>query len=259
MAQKPKIAVCVPTRGLIHARVAEWLLSFDARSFIPFFIFVIDLPMPDCREVLADKFLETSADYLFFLDDDTLPPLDCIEKLLAADKDIATGITWNKIADEHNRPMIGYQNPISGNIQWSMQWVYPDLFQVDGCGLSNCLIKRKVIEGMSKPRFDWNWKFTNHLGAITDIYQGEDIFFCLKAKAAGFEVWCNSDVRCQHIDIKTGRDYPSQELWDKFKRENLIADDVSKARVLVFDQRSGFNRQRAQEIVDAATAARGVS
>lgn len=250
---KKTVAICVPSRGQIHARIVEWLLSFKAESFDPIFIFVIGLEMPECREVLVDRYLQTSADYLFFLDDDTLPPIDAIEKLLEVDQDIATGITWNKKQlDEHNKPMIGYQNPINGLVQWSMSWVYPDIFEIDACGLSNCLVKRKVLEGLEKPRFAWNWKFKTPQGGETDVYQGEDIFFCLKAKSAGFKVYCNSDVRCQHIDIATGLDYPSAALWEKFRRDKVIGKNVESSRVLVFDSRSQFNRQRAQEVVDAA-------
>lgn len=245
----PCVAVCVPTRGLIHAKVVEWLLTFETKSFEPLFIFVAGLEMPECREVLVDKFLTTAADYLFFLDDDTLPPKDAIDKLLAIDKDIATGITWNKITDEYNRPMIGYQNPISGLIQWSTSWVYPDVFRIDGAGLSNCLIKRKVLEAIQRPRFNWNWTFTAPDGGKTEIFQGEDIYFFMKAKAAGFEAWCNSDVQCQHIDVRTGNDYPSRQLWEKFKREKVAAADIKDARVFTFDARTPMNRQRVHDIM----------
>lgn len=246
-----KIAICIPTRGEIPACVVKWIIGFEAKSFDPLFIFVEGLPMPECRETLVDKFLETDADYLFFLDDDTIPMLDAIEKLLLMDKDIATGITWGKRADEINKPMIGYQNPINGAPQWDTNWVWPDIFQIDVCGLSCCLIKRKILESLDKPRFLWNWKYRHKDGGVTEVYQGEDIFFCIKAREAGFEVWCNSDVRCQHFDRQTKKDYPSEQLWERYYKKNIAG------RVFVFDSKSRFNKQRAKEMIESAVQNNG--
>ena len=184
---------------------------------------------------------------MFFLDDDTIPPLDAIDKLMAIDKDIATGITWGKRADEINKPMIGFQNPVNGAPQWDMNWIWPDVFEIDVCGLSCCLIKRSVLEKMDKPRFMWNWKYQHKGGGTTEVYQGEDIFFMLKAREIGFHVWCNSDVRCQHLDIATGKDYPSAAMWERFHKANVAG------RIFVFDGKSRFNKERAREMIRSAT------
>jgi cellulose synthase/poly-beta-1,6-N-acetylglucosamine synthase-like glycosyltransferase len=231
----------------MHARIVEWLVGFTAETFEPLFIFVVGQPFPQNREALVDKYLETDAEFLFFLDDDTIPPPDAIEKLLSSDKDMVTGITWGKKADKENKPMIGYQNPRNGIIQWTTSWVYPDLFRIDGCGLSCALIKRSVLDGMTKPRFLYNWRLKHPNGGYTDIFEGEDIFFSMKVKEIDKEIWANSDVRCQHLDVRTGKDYPSQELWDVFKKENAIG------RVFTFDEMTHFNKNRAVEIIDDAS------
>ena len=45
------------------------------------------------RQRIRDKFMESKCKYLLFCDVDTIPPLDAIQKLIDADKDIITGLT----------------------------------------------------------------------------------------------------------------------------------------------------------------------
>jgi len=72
------------------------------------------------------------------------------------------------------------------------------IMEIDGVGLGCLLVKREVIEKMIKSNeliFEFEQKI------VGDEVKGrsEDIFFCEKAKEAGFKIYLNTDLVCGHI------------------------------------------------------------
>ncbi len=61
------------------------------------------------------------------------------------------------------------------------------------------LIRTSVFNALQKPYFN--------LAAEGDQLRGEDYYFCEKARAAGFEIWCDGDLSTQigHIGQKMNR------------------------------------------------------
>lgn len=60
------------------------------------------------------------------------------------------------------------------------------LCEVDAVGLGACLMQRQVFERLPEPWFAFN-------GA------GEDIYFCVSARAAGLRIFCDGSYRLGHI------------------------------------------------------------
>jgi len=103
------------------------------------------------RQRIRDKFMESKCKYLLFCDIDTIPPVDAIQKLMDADKDIITGLTtarldesvlafWKNGYPEQNQKREFLKNS-------------PEIVEIDGAGLYLTLIKRQVLE---KILFNWN-------------------------------------------------------------------------------------------------------
>jgi hypothetical protein len=70
-----------------------------------------------------------------------------------------------------------------------------DLIEAAGVGMGFCLIKRGVFEKMPRPWF---------LTSVLEInghpkLVSEDVYFCLKAREAGFKVWIDPTVKVGHI------------------------------------------------------------
>jgi hypothetical protein len=87
------------------------------------------------------------------------------------------------------------------------------LCQVDAVGFGAVLIRREVLEALPIPRFRFD-------GC------GEDIYFCVNAKAAGFRIFVDGGLRIGHImepgvvDFNTFNTYVdthSDELGDRVK------------------------------------------
>ncbi len=54
----------------------------------------------DCRNFMIDIAIKNNYDYIFFVDADTIPPFDALEKLLFAKKDIVSGVVFNNYQKE---------------------------------------------------------------------------------------------------------------------------------------------------------------
>lgn len=120
------------------------------------------------RNVTAKLALEAEFDYLMFVDDDVVIPMDAFDKLLAADKDIVAGWTiirgWPyenmffKFDEKHNLPNVKDVKRNSG------------ILDVDAIGFSCALIKVDLLRKIPPPWF------------VTGPSNTEDIYFCLKAR-----------------------------------------------------------------------------
>ena len=69
-------------------------------------------------------------------------------------------------------------------------------FTVDYTGFGWVLIKKGVFESLEYPWFAPKMQVFES-GAVQDMC-GEDVSFCLDAKEAGFEIWCDPRIRVGH-------------------------------------------------------------
>lgn len=140
--------------------------------------------------------------HILFVDPDVLPRHSTLEKLLKLDKDIVTGV---------------YHIITRSDVRWSVMreddWVkldeLPDNpFKVKSCGFGIILIKFSVFEKLQWPY--WEYKFSPGV-----LEKSEDVYFCEKAREAGFDIWCDPKLKCNHIKV-TGL----LSVINKLKKEN---------------------------------------
>jgi GT2 family glycosyltransferase len=75
------------------------------------------------------------------------------------------------------------------------------ILQVKTAGGSCLLIKRKVLETLSKPVFRFIYKDCHPPGVYFSKgkdMMSEDYYFCAKAIDKGFKVMCDTSVVCRH-------------------------------------------------------------
>jgi hypothetical protein len=182
------IGVILPSRGLIFAEVIESL--FDNLEGYNYKVYsAIGLPIPDCENVPVEKALADGCSHLWFVEDDTVPPKGALEKLLAAEGDIAAidyGVNgWGCIT----------RGKIDGEIK--------------SCGLGCTLVKRKVFEHLDKPYFRDDMQlminknrpdFMTWVKAPADRYGGQDIWFCYHAREKGFKI-VQVQGECKHLKL----------------------------------------------------------
>lgn len=149
--------------------------------------------------------------HLLFLDTDMTFPSDTIKKLISHDKDIVSGLYFERYAPY--RPMLRKRFEDGYSL---VDYTQSNLVKCDALGAGCLLIKMEVFEKLSKPYFEYRLTQTG----IKETFLSEDIVFCERARDAGFEIWCDTTIRCGHLIS----DYEITEAnWDgstEFKTQN---------------------------------------
>ena len=73
------------------------------------------------------------------------------------------------------------------------------LVPIDGCGFGCVLVKKSVFVAIEYPHFVYK-SAIDHAHTIS-----EDVYFCMKARENGKELWCDTSVICDHIGSWTFR------------------------------------------------------
>lgn len=86
-----------------------------------------------------------------------------------------------------------------GEIIQMTTWI-PQVVQVEAVGFGCVMIAREVFEEMEPPWFMYDY---NDMNAGENYqYPGSDAYFCKKARAAGFHIYCDTDLTSPHIAYK---------------------------------------------------------
>lgn len=248
-----RIAICIPSRGLMYSEFVEslWVAIECFRGvYSPSEVEIVMhyqhyIPMPDCRINLVEQALQDEATHILFVDDDMKIPEHAIVELYGRDDDIVTGLCWNKSRDEKSKPMVGFLGRQFPIVQWTDQWYWPNYFEIDGCGLACCMIKREVFLKV-QPWFDWNWtqKIYRPLTGATVNHttpQGEDLFFCKQVRDKGIKIFCDSNVIVQHMLFHHEGDggYDAMRYWVDYFPEKAELEKYkagNPTRLVIVDQ-----------------------
>lgn len=188
-----KIAICTPSRDIVHAAFAfdlaqmgaYWMAKNAPSGGNLLFLTSMGTLIADQRVNLAKEALEANADWILWLDTDMRFPMDLLDRLL-----------------KHRQPIVGCNYPTrvvpprpTAQIHRNEVWlpVYTDeskdgLEQVDLLGFGAVLTSTHVFKKLESPWF--------HLvySTVNNEFHGEDAFFCMKAAQAGFPVYIDHDV-----------------------------------------------------------------
>lgn len=124
------------------------------------------------RNMTAKIALEWEADYLMFIDDDVVIPINSLDKLIACDADIAAGWTvirgypfqnmFFRYREDNKQALETYPDPQLPKERGELP--------VDAVGFSCALIKCSLLKKLPQPWF------------VTGPSNTEDIYFCVKAR-----------------------------------------------------------------------------
>lgn len=203
------IAVCTPARDMVHT-----MFTYDLVNMVCFHTLntndAVALKISE-GTLIANQRAELSLDamregcsHLLFVDSDMRFPQDMISRLLKHDLDIVaancarrrmpTGPTAQIYKDNGERELV---------------WTMPEstgLQEVGSVGMGVMLIKAGVFKALSEPWYETPWR-TDKRG-----YIGEDVFFCNKARSAGFKIWIDHDVSKEIGHVGTF-EYKHDHTW----------------------------------------------
>jgi hypothetical protein len=197
---KKKILIAIPTNKLIEAETFKSIYDLEIPDgYETVFQYFYGYQVEQVRNLIADWVIKGPYDYLFAVDSDIAFPKDTLKKLVSHDKDIVTGVYIQRIPGRHTIEVMR-KNEHGGvtHIPWDSikgQGLVP----IDGCGFGCVLVKKSVFEAIEYPHFVYK-SAIDHAHTIS-----EDVYFCMKAREKGKELWCDTSVVCDHIGSWTFR------------------------------------------------------
>lgn len=210
-----KVLIGIPTIGGVHPAAydnrLEMALFLGKQKEHEFDINVCGrLLTPIARECLADKAVEGEYDYLLFIDDDMICPVDIFFSLFKHKKDIVGALAFTR--NYPHKPVIyKFEQGFDNGKPWYSNYPildYPkdSLVKCDAIGFGAVLIDIKVLKGMKKKWF------------ATTSGRGEDIFFCHQAEKQGFEVYMDTSVKLGHLGDPILID---EEMYEKIPESKI--------------------------------------
>ncbi len=168
------------------------------------------------------------AEWAFLLGDDGVVGPDTLFDLLDMDVDVAVPLMckrsypFNLVTFRH-RVDQDWIDQRSGRAYPSWETYEPsdipaEPFQVAAAGSHGMLVRRHVFDALEPPYFE------STDGAATN----EDLSFCEKVTEAGFDIWCNPQVRIGHI-LET----VVWPVWSEQGRLQIVMD-VGNGKTVVF-------------------------
>ena len=196
----PRVFIAVPSRDMvasgINGRLAMLLVELARRPDAPAIDVVAGYPVDRVRNQICKRFLESDADYVLMIDDDTVPPATVLD-MARHDKDVVGALCYAYI------PALGYYSVAypSGSRDLKAprlgigdQIEHRGLMEIELVSSACLLIHRRVLAALDPPYF--KMELDDDCLLIKD---SEDFTFCRKAGAAGFSVWLDTDQPCSHV------------------------------------------------------------
>ena len=193
MPREKTILIAIPTNRNIEAATFKSIYDLKVpKGYKTEFQFFYGYQVDQVRNLIAEW--GKHHDYLFCVDSDIVLPDDALLKMVGWDVDVVSGLYIQRIPNSHTLE-IYEQNESGGvsNIPWESIKLRIGLKEIAACGFGCVLIKSHVLRGMEYPHFVYK-SAINHANTFS-----EDVYFCQKAREAGFKIWADTTILCEHV------------------------------------------------------------
>lgn len=229
MGAKKKVLIYIPTatakhdskavEGLYYLLSDCWNVKSDGYEF--FLKIGTKMNLLDSRNEAVEWALRQGMDWILWLDDDMVIPSDVwlFTQLKAHNKDITAPLFFTRVGVK--LPLIFKERKINEN--YAVLDYITDykkgLLEVDAVGFGCVLINMEVFRKMKKPYFQYTAEM------------GEDIYFCMKARKAGFKIYCDTNIVIGHLRPPEPSDESTydREAAEKHLEKKNMADKVKAA------------------------------
>lgn len=187
------LAVPVPRDAMIDVRTAAWCAALHKHGSVKWVWAQTESPECGRNAIIEEQLHHPEVTHFFFLDSDSVPPVDAVSRLYAMDKPAACGVT----------PILIHRHEHVWNVRKSPTEWWPRCepfpaapFLVPHVGGSCLLVQREAVEKVGYPWFHLEGK---PMGAGPEyVKRGEDVFFCDRLHECGYEIWCDPTIQCDH-------------------------------------------------------------
>jgi cellulose synthase/poly-beta-1,6-N-acetylglucosamine synthase-like glycosyltransferase len=202
MNKKTSVALCVSVNHTLPGQFLKHFMNFYLRNKDKYDLF----PVVEChyvteyaRNQMINKLIKVSnvPDYFFFIDSDMIFAHDTLDKLIEADKDIITGLYFQKHKPHYPlllkiRELSDLEHYTRKKYVWHTEYKLNEIEEIDACGAGALLVKSDVFKKVNSPWFDFK---IDNIGCPV----GEDIFFCRKLQNNGYKIYSHNGTMIDHI------------------------------------------------------------
>lgn len=165
-------------------------------------IFLSGMTYDHGRNHAAKLCLESTFQWLMFLDDDVVVPADVFHRLAGRGLDIISGLYYRR------HPPIDAMmlKDTDKGPAWIKEFRMGDLLDVDYVGGGCLLIHRRVLQALKGPLKGRGFRWRLEDGVEDDVFPGlklsEDFWFCKAARVVGgFKIHMDTSVVCEHVGM----------------------------------------------------------
>ena len=180
MGTKVKVAFGIPTYG---DQSPSWWVPFGRQLGL---LHKYDIEFVDVfqhgtmrtdgnRNIIARHFLESEAEWLFWVDSDNVNPVASIRRLLdtaGTTRTIVSGIYYTK---EKNPIPVVYAHHEDGRYHHLTQWERGEIIPIEAAGMNCCLMHRSVLEDIDKNYVSLRMSIGGDMAVHRDDIEG-DVF-----------------------------------------------------------------------------------
>ena len=212
----PTMVVGICHRELVYGHM-KWAMDFRELQ-IPTHVYGLSShqPIDHARNSISELVFTHSATWLFFLDSDVCVSADGVQRLLARNLPIVSGLYRTR--NPPHAPLAMRRTPQpqpDGSTKMVLtpvtSWTPGELLEVDATGAGCLLIHRRVLEAFKKAGqrpFRWTFGVPGEPEGLSEDFQ-----FGADAAKLGFKIFVDTSVTCDHIvparvEAVTGRVIP---------------------------------------------------
>ena len=181
-----------------------WAFGFHNLHIPGTFMALAGMPFDHARNNGCQKLLEMGWDWLFFLDDDVIPPPDTIHRLVSHRLPIISGVYYRR-----SPPLVPVMlKETNRGSEWYSEIPTHGLMEVDYVGAGCLLIHRDVLTKLPplSPSNHWfEWR-VDRPDLPEPERMSEDFTFCRHARNHGFKIMVDTAIRCRHAGQSECRD-----------------------------------------------------
>jgi hypothetical protein len=189
------VAICVPVRDNVTAVFAYSLAMLQRKcgeaGLATSLHFNMGSEVTMQRQQLVSEALETNCTHIMWIDSDMNFPVDTLNILLAADKDIVAG-NYSTRVPPHRPVAFRSKNNLDDRV-----FTGTGVEKVWAVGSGMMLVKREVYKKLSSPfyKIEYSEDYSSLIG--------EDVYFCTRANEAGYEVYVSHELSDKIAHIGT--------------------------------------------------------
>lgn len=213
-----RVLIAIPTNKYIEPETMKSIYDLEIpEGYTTNFQYFYGYQIDQIRNLIAEW--AKQYDYLLSVDSDIILPPDTLRKMIAADKDVISGLYIQRKPDRHILEV--YRDDFGPTINIDYNDIKESgVVEIAACGFGACLVKSEVIRAMEYPHFVYK-SALDHANTVS-----EDVFFCQKARQKGFKIWADATILCEHVGQTIYRvQTPLEQYVESVYQQDLLPQE----------------------------------